>query len=125
MIEILKIKLDENGYYILDKGSSTNPTEMKELGIFLVSDIGCGPLFKRWFVKAENTEGETNLYFVKKDDHEVYISSLFGKKDNSICRFSKKEFLHILDEWGRVCEERPKEVIITYENGKYKFETKN
>ena len=102
--------------------------KLNNLGIFLVHDIGCtGTIeIRKWLSEESSGEYGTNAHSIEMENNHIVVKFEYADDpDNAECfSLAKKIFLNILDEWEKVCKEKPKEVIITEENGKYTFEKK-
>ena len=105
---------------------NASDAKMCILGLYLSDDLRCSiePYIRKSV--ADNSYGGGNITGIEVEDDTVTLYDPFTEENEEETKLviSKKEFLNILDEWEKVCKEKPKEVIITEENGKYKFEKK-
>jgi hypothetical protein len=96
------------------------------LGRFLTSDIGCyRPTFREWATKEHWKGASGNITMVEKEAGFIYLSDLYSEeKSPTEVKMTIEQFVQLLDDWrDKVCQVRPKEVIIKYENDQFVIET--
>ena len=116
------------GNYVCQDASGVG---MSNMGIFLSRDLECNTLiFKKWASnglerKMEGIGG--NFTFLEKEDDHILISDLYSEEEESIeLKIGVQQFIQLLDDWQKkVCDKKPKEVIIEYKDGKFVVETKD
>lgn len=96
------------------------------LGTFLTCDQGCGnsPI-KRYIVDSVSLDGVMNATGIKTSDQYVTLYDPFIDENEKVeITILKQSFIHILDEWEKICKEKPQEVVITREGDQFFFEKK-
>lgn len=68
-----------------------------------------------------------NITALEKDGDYIELTDLYSEEEvPTILRISRNQFVKLLDEWEeKVCKQKPKEVIIKYDNGEFIIETKD
>ena len=117
-----KLLLDGNRYELQ---SCTEKIYL--LGLFLI-ELGCENISSiKQDILENKLGGLGNILLVDIDDERVILSDSLVDEENQEeeqLRISKKSFFHILNEWEKICKERPQEVLITREDDKFIFEIK-
>jgi hypothetical protein len=125
-MEFVKLALRSNGNGYTYKGSSS--IRMDIIGMFLATDVGnYGQSFKEWIMDTTQTATASNVTCLEKKAGDIFLSDLYSaeKKPTEI-GISFNDLIQLLDNWKeKVCEKKPKEVIIKYENGQFFIETKD
>lgn len=128
-----KLILDVNYGNYSFRGASN--AEMGILGLFLTDDVGCSehsyswPSYQDWTL--DDSLGECvsgNITVLEKEGDYVYLTDQCPdpeEKKPAILKISRTQFVKLLDDWReKVCETKPKEVIIKHENDQFVIETK-
>ena len=126
-MEFIKLTLSAYGTHSYKDASNI---EMAILGCFLTDDVSYYPSsFMEWGLtnKSKNDETSGNCTFLQKRGDCILLSDLYSEeKVPTMVKLTKEQYKQILSDWERkVCKSMPKEVIITYDNGKFVMETKN
>lgn len=113
----------QNGNY---REHSDNDDNLNALTLFLFDDIGCDKRslldVKKWLLDPEKIEFNFNLTSIEKEDQLILLSAdLF----NFFMEIGKDNFTEIMRKWEKICEERPKEILITKEGNEVTVEGKN
>jgi hypothetical protein len=99
------------------------------LGRFFTSDVGChGSLFGRWAVDDSlGFAAGGNVTQLEKEGDYIFMSDLYSEEETPTrLKISRQQFVALFDFWQeKVCKVKPKEVIITCENGEFSIETKD
>lgn len=140
-MNFVKVSLDVN-YGNYDYHEASNE-EMGLLGSFFADDVGCpkrqcGLTLKDWAL-ADKTNPKsgfthtigTNTTSLEEDDFgNIYLIDSTGSDDDeegyvpARIKITREQFVQLFDEWqDKVCKEKPKEVIIKYENDRFSIET--
>ena len=121
-MEYIKFTLENARYYL----NVASTPRMSILANFLESDYGSGrSSFKEWTNNEEYKFIEGNISWLEKENDDVIITYLFDRSEDiyeHAFRTSKKQFLELLNKWEKLYKEGPKEIIITYEDGKIHLE---
>ena len=120
------IFIKDNTNYFEYKDS--NSIELTFLGRFLRSDVGCyWTGFKKWALDPTRDFTASNYATLEKEDGFVLIGEDAAENydDGPFCRIPLDDFVKVLDQWEQFCKTRPKEILITRENGVIKMEAKN
>ena len=118
-----KLLLDGNRYEL------QNCTEkIYLLGLFLI-ELGCENISPIKQAILENKLGGLgNMLLVDVDEERVILSDAFVDEEEDQAEMQlvipKNSFIHILDEWEKICKERPQEVLITRDGDHFIFERK-
>jgi hypothetical protein len=125
-MNFVKLLLDENyGNYSYTHASNT---EMGILGLFLTDDASYHPeSFKQFALNTWEESTSSNATALEKDNGYILLRDLYPEeKIPTILKMSQDQFIKVLTDWEeKVLKTKPKEIIITYENDKFVFETKN
>jgi hypothetical protein len=125
-MEFARLAIDESyGNYSCKEVSNI---DMCILGMFLATDVGCyWPSFKEWVLDDTQIETSSNVTHLKKDGNDMLLSDIYSmEKKPTKLRITLDQFVNLLDDWReKVCEAKPKEVIIKYENEQFIIETKD
>jgi hypothetical protein len=126
-MEFIKLVITFNKRYVYDDASNE---EMTILGHFLATDIGCaqGSFFKEWGISDEwNDETHGNLTMLKKDGNYILLKDLFSEEEIPVVlKMTRKQYVQVITDWEeKVCQLKPKEVIIKYENDRFIMETQS
>lgn len=125
-MKFVKLASSSQGGYFCKNASNIG---MTILGRFLSSDVGSGPSgFKEW--GTNNNLGEAcsgNLTALEKEDNFILLSDLYSDEEvPTELKMTRDQFVKLLDDWEeKVCRDKPKEVIIKYDNDEFTIETKN
>ena len=132
MQEFAKLVLDkECGHYHPKGGSYASSIGIGFLGIFLAEDVGSNIRgFKDWALNDAETITGSNATALEKENGFVVIfdgtESMTDEIRANGLKIPLAQFIQLLDDWKEeVCEKKPKEVIIKYENDLFFIETKN
>ena len=112
-------------YSYIDASNS----QMSDLGMFLAYDFDCSwSLFGEWAVNdswGDCVSG--NITCLEKDNEYILLSDLYSEDEKSVkLKMTRNQFIKILNDWcNKVIKEKPKEVIIKYDNDQFSIETKN
>ena len=102
--------------------------ELELLGDFLRTEVGSGfEEFIEW-VNDSNFDGFCgNLVFCDKTEQSIviYFDPFVVEDPNKKLTVSKKTFIGIMQDWGRLYKEKPKEIIITRDGDIVTLEGKN
>ncbi len=123
-MEFVKLMIEDNRYQYEEASN----IEMCILGSFLASDVGCySPSFRDWIFEDQFYSMEGNITVLEKKGNNIVLSDLFSEQEDGgpYLTIRIDEFLRILIEWKQFCKTKPKEVIITQENGKITLEGKD
>jgi|SRR5579862_2524739 len=106
------------------------------LGRFLLSDVRCySPTFREWAAADKDMPGSGFTHYVggnatelEEEDNHVYLFDGTEPMTEEIrangFRVPRAQFIQLLDDWKeKVCEKKPKEVVIKHENGQFIIET--
>jgi hypothetical protein len=127
-VEINFYSDDCKGY---SSGGSLGP-QMDILCTFLLSDveqIGMERL-RQWALDDAQEHMGGNMASLEKEGDSIYVSGSYvcsetEKREWVELQISHQQYLQILDDWeNKVRKAKPKQVIITYENDQFTFETK-
>ncbi len=103
--------------------------EMLILGDFFTRDFACGYReYQDWtFDDSQNASTSSNCTLLEKNEGLIVLSDLYSElKKPTQVRITRQNFVSLCNEWQeKVCNHRPKEVIIKHENGHFFIETKN
>ncbi len=126
-MESIKLVKKDN-HYNAKEGSNI---EMYILGNFLTDDVGSywPPTYREWVYEDEFHGSGGNTSWLRKEGDNILLGSILTDDDDDdggpYLTIFKTEFVRILDEWEQFCKTKPKEVIITRENGKITLEGKD
>ena len=101
---------------------------MDRLAIFLVSDVGCySSSFKKWAESLDESSYGGNFSVLYKEEGSVLIGEEMSEEPDGgpFFKISIEDFVKVLDQWEEFCKTRPKEILITRENGVIRIEGKN
>lgn len=124
-MEFIKLTRSSTGRYMYEDASNI---AMNILGNFLCSDVGIRPLsFKQWFFDLSTPYACSNLTSLEKENEYILLSDLYSEEEEPTeLKMTNVQFLQILDDWEeKVIKQKPKEVIITYENDEFVVEAKD
>jgi len=127
------VKLIFDGqFYNYDDGHSI---EMVILGRFLSSDVRFRrTIYKEWaLADKEDPNGKFthccggNITFLEEKNDHIYLTDKYSEEEPpTALKMSRKQFVQILNNWWeKVCETKPKEVIIKHGNDQFIIETTN
>ncbi len=97
------------------------------LGDFLTSDVGCSSSgFRNWAANNEAKFTGGNITDLEQARDTVTLSDHYSEEPDGGPYFTipKKEFIRLLDTWYELCRKKPNEIIISYGNERFNFETK-
>lgn len=125
-MEFMKMTSNGDSYSYKDASS----VGMNILGNFFISDIRCGGrnFFRDWVLSDENSWAVSgNITVLEKVDDDIYLTDQYSQEETPTeLKISRQQLVNLIDEWGeRVCKNKPKEVIIKYENDQFIIETNN
>jgi hypothetical protein len=137
-MNIIRFELNHGSY--TPKNDSN--LEMCILGHFLTSDVGWrrASFFKQWaLADKKDPKSEFNYsiggnatYLEEDDNGDVHLIDDTGSDEDDIYyvpahfKMTKQQFVQLLDDWQeKVCKYKPREVLITEENGKFTIEIKS
>jgi hypothetical protein len=89
---------------------------------FLRFDVGCyRSSFEKW-VRDDNTELNSggNETILEKENNNIIITL---DRTNEELIMSKQSFIQMLEDWKRLCKERPEVVIMKWDGANVIFET--
>ncbi len=130
-MDFIKLVLPSAGHYQYKEASNI---PMNILGNFLASDVGCGsrlsmrPTLQEWALNDSYGMGFCgNITSVDKVENEIILSDLFANEDDSIrIVMTRQQFVYLLNDWQeKVCNTKPKEVLIKYDDSDFFIETKD
>jgi hypothetical protein len=135
------VTLTLSPYYDSYSSQKSSSLEMYALGLFLSSAIGDSKkeclFFKEWALADKaDPHGKfgygcgTNATSVEEDENgNIHIVDDTGSDDDDEYYIpgrmivTRQQFIRLLDDWQeKVCELKPKEVIITYDNDQFSIE---
>jgi hypothetical protein len=122
-MEFIKLVISPHGRYSYNDASNI---EMTILGHFLSSDVGCySPTFRKWASHATWRGGSGNITMIEKEDGYIYVSDLYSEEQEPTeLKMTVEQFIQLLDDWQeKVCEHKPREVIIKHESDQFVIET--
>jgi len=100
----------ENKRYSAYKSSDSN---FSVLSFFLLDDIYCSRQsfedIKNWLSDPQKIEFCFNMTSIEKEDDLILLDTDFF---DSFIEIKRENFIEILNQWKKICEEKPKEVII-------------
>jgi hypothetical protein len=99
--------------------------EMDRLALFLASDVGYfSPGWKEWALDQTSDFTTSNYASLQKEDGYILIGEEFAENLDAgpFFKISIEEFVKVLDQWEQFCKTRPKEILITRENGVIKMQ---
>jgi hypothetical protein len=120
----VKIVLFENKHYWCDESDTQ---EMWILGRFLGDDVGCRKSgFKEWADKETTEYIGGNITDLERHGDYIILSETYvgPKNPGPFLKVPKQEFIRLLDEWEKICKEKPQEVLITFDGKCFTIETK-
>ena len=120
----VKIPRNEGGDF--DFPQSDNQ-QMWILGHFLSSDVGCyWPSFKKFALENLFNECSGNCTNLEKKEDYILISDQFSEQPDGgpFLKVPKQEFIRLLDEWEKICKQKPQEILITFDGERFTIETK-
>ena len=125
-MEFTKLNLSLYGDYFCKESSNI---EMDILGTFLMSDVRdwFPSIFREWALDDKLGEAcSGNITALEKDGEYIELTDMISEEDiPTILKMTRKELVYVIDAWEKICELKPKEVIIKYENDEFIVETKN
>jgi hypothetical protein len=125
-MEFVKLTSSPHGGYLCKNASNI---EMTILGRFLTSDVGIGSSgFKKWgLTDSWGDACSGNLTALEKDNDYILLTDLYSEEETPTeLKMTLEQFVQILTDWEeQVIKLKPKEVTITYDNGKFVIETKD
>ena len=135
MKEYVTLVFDETfGNYSYKGAPYSSSLEMEILGMFLAIDVGCyWPTFRAWALANKNDPESCFTYSFGGDSTELEEKGnyIFLADEHSIekkptkLKIPRDQFVQLLDDWKeKVCEKKPKEVVIKHENDQFIIETK-
>lgn len=124
-----------DGWYSYQGASNIR---MGILGCFLLSDVRCySPTFKEWALADKNTPGSGftnyiggNATELEEENNDIYLFDGTEPMTKEIrangFKINRFQFIQLLDDWKeKVCEKKPKEVVIRHENDQFIIEAKD
>ena len=124
-MEYLKLARPDGYYNYRD----SNSIAMSVLGLFLISDVSRGSdclFFCEWALDNGQDCLSGNITYLEKENGYIFLTDLYSEEtEPTALQLTQKQFIHILNEWEKICKLRPSEVLIKYENGKFVIETSN
>ncbi len=104
-----------------------NGEEMWILSHFLTSDLNSGAASFKKLILSNQDETASIFSWLTNKDNKIRIGFICDEEDPAapVFEISKEQFIKLLDEWGKLYNEAPQEIIITYENGIINLEGKN
>ena len=126
-MNFVTLLLDVNYGNYSYEGASNH--EMAILGFFFSSDVRCrrggSPTYAEWaFQDKWGTSFCGNAICVEKEEGYVFLSDVFPEeKVPPKLKMSRQQFIDIIEEWYlQVCKNKPKKVLIKYENDQFSIE---
>jgi hypothetical protein len=119
--------------FILDRSygnytaRSDTTIEMCILGKFLASDVRSSALsFKEWLLDETQTFTGGNITNIEKEGNDVLLNDQYSEQPDGgpYFRIPKREFINLLDEWEKICKEKPQEVLVEWDGKCFVVETK-
>jgi len=119
---ILIYKLANN--FVCKESSSY---QMSILAEFLTNDVKCSnyDFYKVWANNDQYDSSGGDYSSLEKRGDNIIIMEDWAEEEDPFIEMPKISFIHILDEWGRICKDRPKEVLITRDGDNFIFEKKS
>ncbi len=124
MQDQVKLFLRDDDYYS-DKISSY---EMFILVNFLLSEVSlASSSWKNWILDPSQDLTLGNITEVDKEGDHIFLRDLFSEEPEGgpYLKISIKELLNIIDSWDQLLKTKPKEILITRENGTITMEGKD
>lgn len=129
-MEFLHLMISDSARYRYNDASNI---EMTILCHLFAHDIGCSlrsnkwPTYKDWAL--DDSLGDclsNNLTRVEKEGNYIFLTDIYSDEEEPTeFKISRQQFAKLFDDWQeKVCKAGPKEVLITYENDEFIFETK-
>ena len=121
-MDYVKINIDQFEFYSVCEIRSEN---LSILARFLTSDVVSGSTsWKEWLLTDSLDDSAGNATSVDRDGKYILLSDLYSEQeDNGLhLKIQKDLLVDILDQWEQFCKTRPKEIIITREDGVIKME---
>jgi|SRR5579863_4106678 len=132
-MEFVKLALRDSNNGYTYKGSSS--IKMDIIGMFLATDVGCyWPTYREWALANKNDPkslftysfGGNTTALEEKGNYIFLTDEHSAEKKPTKFRISCAQFIQLLDDWKEmVCDKKPKEVIIKYENDQFIIEAKD
>lgn len=96
------------------------------LGMFLLDDVKCSGnnFFREWVNDDRYMGGGGNYSSLEKKGDNIIIMEEWAEEGDPFLEMPRQSFIHILDEWEKVCKEKPQEVLITREGDRFIFNKK-
>jgi hypothetical protein len=95
------------------------------LQFFLVNEIANdGSYFKKWALSNSIEGSGGNVTELEKEDGMIIIKLEPVFSSTAECRISRDNFLKIIDEWEKICKQKPKEVLIEWDGNNFTIKTK-
>jgi len=116
-------KTEDNEYNYLNASN----IEMNILGNFLIYDGRYGVSeFKEWALDDRYTSSGGNITLLEKENDFIIINDEFRERQGEALGFKipKQAFINLLDEWDKVFNQKPLEILITYDGQKFTIETR-
>jgi len=117
------------GHYHLKKYSNQG---MFHLAFFLTDDVGCDGVgsFKEWINDPTQIATSSNYSYLEKDEDDPSKTIIGceveeGEPGEVVFETTIKQLNYILDRWGQLCKEKPKEIIITRDGDNVTLEGRN
>jgi hypothetical protein len=96
---------------------------------FLTDDVGLQVQNWKDLINDPKRDGtSSNISFLEKEGENVIVGYLFAPENDpykNSTKLSKQNLLEVLDQWEKLCKEKPQEIWIFEENGKVWLEGKN
>jgi hypothetical protein len=130
-MEFIKLVKSVTEHYQYEDASNI---AMNILGNFLASDAGCStrlymkPTYQEWALDDSLGMGFSgNITYVDKEGENIFIGDLFSEEEiPTRLKISRQQFIQLMNNWEKkVCEHKPREVIIRHENNQFTIETKD
>lgn len=94
----------------------------------MTDDVSCYPLtYREWGLtdKWKNDETNGNITALERSGNYILLRDLFSEEDvPTVLKMTRQQFGQILTDWEeKVCNKKPKEVVIKHENDQFIIET--
>lgn len=98
---------------------------LDKLAIFLSTEVTCFG-GSRWveFLTADEDGISGNMLDVDKKENNVYISDLYYQGSESQRKYfiiSISKLIKLVKEWERLMQEKPDEIVLSEQNGKFEL----
>jgi hypothetical protein len=130
-VEWVKFKKINDGFYCCTDASSA---EMRVLGLFLSTDIGCHNFDYKESAQTKKSEySHTSslnqngdlIALIEDNGGYIHLTDKYSEEQKPASfKVAKEYFIKILDDWQKyVCHKAPQEIRLLYKNDEFIFET--